>query len=183
MSLAAEGELPAGSRSQLGFAPSGAWTGDGHGWRTEVHRRQTAADEFRAMVGDRIFFAPGSSEIGGRARAVLKAQAEWLKRYPAIVVTIEGHADDPGSVLDNRVLAERRAEAVRRRLVEEGATPGRIKLVAHGGDRPVALCGEAVCAAQNRRAVSVLDAATVTSHAASGRTKDGDDRARGRLPR
>jgi len=125
-------------------------------WQVEVMRSPTVADEFRRRVGDRVFFASGSAELGARARSVLKAQAEWLRRYPTVTLTIEGHADDPGGMGDNLDLAQRRAEAVRQRLVEEGVAVDRIEVAVLGNSRRLALCDEAMCSAQNRRVISVL---------------------------
>ena len=95
-------------------------------WRVEVRRGALLADSFRSTVGDRVFFSAASIELGKRASDALSAQAQWLKRHPEVSVTIEGHADDPGAEGDNRMLAQRRADAVRRRLVEEGQRAGTI---------------------------------------------------------
>ncbi|MGE3916534.1 MAG: OmpA family protein [Hyphomicrobiaceae bacterium] len=118
-------------------------------------RRQVAlAQEFQDTAGDRVFFAETSAELGARARSVLQAQARWLTRNPDVPVVIEAHADDHGSrELDVR-LAQRRGEAVRERLVEEGVEAVRITLRSYGRDRPVAPCAAPECAAQNRRVVT-----------------------------
>lgn len=146
-----EGDGPV-QRSGLGapMPPPGA------SWQAEVRRTTHLADAFRTSAGDRVFFAAGSAEFGGRAREALSAQARWLAQHPEVTVTIEGHADDPGTAAENGALALRRAEAVRLRLMQEGIAPGRIRLVAHGAGRRVALCAEAVCSAQNRRAITVI---------------------------
>src|SRR5581483_3609962 len=47
-------------------------------------------------------------------------------------VTIEGHADDAGAARLNLEIAQRRAEAVRRRLIELGVRQERIHTVAYG---------------------------------------------------
>lgn len=114
-------------------------------------------DSFMLEAGDRVFFAARSSELGSRARAVLAAQARWLKRNPSLSAVIEGHADDAS--VDARgleQLAVERAEVVFGRLVEEGVEPERLAISAAGRRRPVALCSSSECAAQNRRAVTVL---------------------------
>jgi peptidoglycan-associated lipoprotein len=156
----------AARRSGLGVSPThipapGLGEGDAvsGSWQVDVRRAHVpvAADDFRTRIGDRVFFAAGSAELGSRARDVLRAQAEWLKRHPGLVVTIEGHADDPGPQDVNLDLAIRRAEAVRRRLVEEGVPAERVAGTAFGSEQRVALCLEAVCAAQNRRAVTILE--------------------------
>ena len=137
------------------------------GWRATIRAAAPSADEvFRASAGDRVFFGEGSADLGQKARGVLAAQAAWIGRHGIAGITIEGHADEPGSAADNTALAARRAEAVRRRLVEEGVPPERIAVVAYGREQPVAVCGEGVCSAQNRRAVTRVARAPATRNAA-----------------
>jgi peptidoglycan-associated lipoprotein len=112
--------------------------------------------EFQNQVGDRVFFSEASAELGARGRTVLEAQAAWLARHPALAVVIEGHADDAGAHSHNLELSERRADAVRRRLIQMGIAPERIRTVAYGRERQVADCAALACAAQNRRAVTVI---------------------------
>jgi outer membrane protein OmpA-like peptidoglycan-associated protein len=115
------------------------------------------ADQFLNEAGDRVFFGAGSAELGGRARTVLAAQAAWLQKRPDWRVTIEGHADDPPlSESELEDLSEVRAKAVRDRLVTEGISADRITIVPWGHLVPVATCVDALCQAQNRRAVTVL---------------------------
>ncbi len=110
--------------------------------------------EFQFTAGDRVFFAETSIELGARARTVLAAQARWLVRHPDQMVTIEAHADDGGTRERDVALSERRGNAVRERLLEEGVEAARIVVQSFGRDRPVATCNAPECAAQNRRAVT-----------------------------
>lgn len=134
-------------------------------WSTQVHPGAVRTDPGRTLgqrlrleVGDRVFFGPGSADLGARAHAVLAGQAEWLKRQPELIAVVEGHADDPGPVEENLRLASARAEAVRQRLVSEGVSPARVSVQAAGDTSRVAICGDPACAAQNRRAVTVVHA-------------------------
>jgi len=54
------------------------------------------------------------------ARTTLKANAEWLKKNPAVRVEIEGHCDERGTNEYNMGLAAKRAEAARDYLVSVG---------------------------------------------------------------
>lgn len=118
---------------------------------------ETVAMRFIVEAGDRIFFSAGSAQLGGRARSVLAAQARFMKRRPDLVATIEGHADDGAvSPAQQMELSRARAEIVRQRLIEEGVEEDRIDLVALARQRPVSDCPSPECAAQNRRAVTVL---------------------------
>ena len=113
------------------------------------------ATEFQAQVGDRVFSAKAAPSWA-HARAALEAQATWLKRHTSLAVTIEGHADDAETIGHNLEVSRRRAEAVRRRLIESGVAAERIRTAAYGRERPIARCNEPRCAVQNRRAVTVV---------------------------
>jgi peptidoglycan-associated lipoprotein len=128
-------------RMQLG-APAGLETGIGR--------------DFRSSVGDRVFFADCSAELSPRARSAINAQAQWLKRKPGLSVVVEGHADDSGSSDDNIELSRQRADAVRFRFIELGIAAERIRISAFGRNQTVADCTGTLCAAQNRRVVTVV---------------------------
>jgi outer membrane protein OmpA-like peptidoglycan-associated protein len=112
--------------------------------------------EFQSQVGDRVFFSDASAELGSRGRLALEGQAAWLLRNRELSVVIEGHADDAGDVAHNIEVSQRRADAVRRRLIQMGVAPDRIRIVAYGRERLIAECAAAGCAAQNRRAVTII---------------------------
>ena len=107
-------------------------------------------------VGDRVFFAANSKQIGGKARSVLRRQAQWLKKNPDLLVRIEGHSHDNGAQDANLVLSLHRAEQVRGRLIEEGVSADRITVFGRGRRAPVAICDSAMCAAQNRRVMTIV---------------------------
>jgi peptidoglycan-associated lipoprotein len=107
-------------------------------------------------VGDRVFFELNQSDLSQEARQTLDRQAAWLKRYPAVRVTVEGHCDERGTREYNMALGARRANAARAYLVALGVESGRIQTVSYGAERPAVLgTGESVWA-QNRRAVTVV---------------------------
>jgi peptidoglycan-associated lipoprotein len=124
--------------------------------------------EFQSQVGDRVFFGQASADLGARGRIALEAQAVWLARHPRLSVIIEGHADDSGADAQNLEVSERRAQTVCRRLIQMGVAPERIRTVAYGRERLIADCHLPACAAQNRRAVTVIGPSSDTAKAASG---------------
>jgi peptidoglycan-associated lipoprotein len=113
--------------------------------------------DFVVNVGDRVFFDTDSSDLSGQARATLDKQAEWLSHYGQYSFTIEGHADERGTREYNIALGARRAETVREYLVSRGIGAQRMRTISYGKERPVAVCDDISCWAQNRRAVTVLD--------------------------
>ncbi len=115
-----------------------------------------SAEYFRVTVGDRVFFATDSSALDDQARATLRAQAAWLAQNPGMAVTVEGHADERGTRAYNLALGARRAQAARDFLAAEGVSPGRLRTVSFGKERPVSLCSNESCWSQNRRAVTVV---------------------------
>ena len=112
--------------------------------------------DFVVNVGDRVFFESDSSELSQQARATLEKQAQWLQQYGNYGFTIEGHADERGTREYNIALSARRAQAVRDYLAARGVQPSRMRTVAYGKERPVAVCNDISCWSQNRRAVTVL---------------------------
>jgi len=108
-------------------------------------------------VGDRVFFGTNRSDIVSAARATLQRQAAWLKLYPALSVTVEGHADERGTRDFNLALGARRANAAKSYLVSLGVDPARVRTISYSKERPVALCSNESCWSQNRRAVTVIN--------------------------
>ncbi|HEC14622.1 MAG TPA: peptidoglycan-associated lipoprotein, partial [Rhodospirillales bacterium] len=59
-------------------------------------------------VGDRVFFDFDKYNVKADARKTLEKQAVWLKKYPSLVITVEGHTDERGTREYNLALGERR---------------------------------------------------------------------------
>ena len=110
-----------------------------------------------ASAGDRVFFAFDRSDISSEARQTLSRQADWLRRYPNVTVTIEGHCDERGTREYNLALGERRAQAVKNVLVALGIPAGRISTLSYGKERPAVVGSTEDAYAQNRRAVTVVN--------------------------
>ena len=116
--------------------------------------------EFLVTVGDRVFFETDSSNLTPTAMATLDKQAVWLNRYGNYRILIEGHADERGTREYNIALSAKRAQVVKEYLSSRGIDPSRMRTVAYGKERPVAVCNDISCWAQNRRSVTVLNASS-----------------------
>jgi len=114
--------------------------------------RQTGSDEIEKMglLGD-IHFDYDKAELRDADRQILARNAETLKKYDFLLITIEGHCDERGSVEYNLALGERRAKAASDYLVSLGVAAARLKTVSYGKEVP--LCSESTedCWARNRR--------------------------------
>ena len=114
-------------------------------------------EDFVQNAGDRVFFAFDHSDITPEAQAILQRQADWLKRYPNITLTVEGHCDDRGTREYNLALGERRASAAKRVLVALGVAANRIQTISYGKERPIVVGDNEQAWAQNRVGISVIN--------------------------
>ena len=112
--------------------------------------------DFQVNVGDRVFFAFDSSNLDDAARQTLAKEALWLKRFPAVDVTIQGNCDERGTREYNLALGARRAEAVKEYLTVAGISASRLTTISFGKEMPVCAESTEACWAQNRRSVSVI---------------------------
>ena len=118
---------------------------------------------FNQTIGDRVLFAVDTSTITPTGQTILDGQAQWLLTNADYRAVIEGHADEQGTREYNLALGQRRANAVREYLVSRGVPAARLEVTSFGKERPIAICSEESCYAQNRRAVTVLSFSAVTS--------------------
>jgi peptidoglycan-associated lipoprotein len=112
-----------------------------------------SADEIDRMglLAD-IHFDYDKSDIRGSETPILTKNAEALKKFDFLRITVEGHCDERGTVEYNLALGERRSKAALDYLVSLGVPADRMKSVSYGKEVP--LCQEKTedCWARNRRA-------------------------------
>ena len=115
-----------------------------------------SAEDLRVNVGHTVHFALDQYNVEQTDKALLGRQAAWLQRYPAVRVTIEGHADERGTREYNLALGARRANAVKEYLVSQGVSTGRVETVSYGKERPICTTSDEGCWSQNRRGVTIV---------------------------
>ena len=113
------------------------------------------ADFLASVISDTVHFDYDKYAIDGESQGILRSQAQWLVRYPAKSITIEGHCDERGTREYNLALGERRANAAKNYLVGLGVDASRVTTVSYGKERPVALGSDETAWAKNRRAVTI----------------------------
>jgi peptidoglycan-associated lipoprotein len=91
-------------------------------------------------------------------RAVLQRNADYLRRWPSVRVTIEGHADLRGTNEYNLALGERRANSIRAYLTGLGITADRLAVLSKGEESPLCTEDTEACHERNRRGQFVITA-------------------------
>ena len=107
--------------------------------------------EKSGLLGE-VFFDFDKAEIREPDRATLAKNADALKRFDFLRVTVEGHCDERGTVEYNLALGERRAKAAYDYLVSLGVPADRLKTVSYGKEVPVCRRPSEECWQRNRRA-------------------------------
>jgi peptidoglycan-associated lipoprotein len=98
-----------------------------------------------------IYFDFDSAEIKGEGTDIVAAHARYLAANSGTRVRLEGHTDERGSREYNIGLGERRAQAVRRALLLQGAADAQISTVSYGEERPAVSGHDEAAWAKNRR--------------------------------
>lgn len=85
-----------------------------------------------------VFFDLDKYNIRADQVATLTTNAVFLVQHPEIRVLLEGHCDERASRSYNMRLGTRRAESVKRFLVQHGVAEDRIETVSFGKEKPFA---------------------------------------------
>ena len=115
--------------------------------------RSMSAEEIDKMgLLAEVFFDFDRSDVRDSERAALQKNADVLKRFDFLRVTVEGHCDERGTVDYNLALGERRSRAAHDYLASLGVPADRLKTVSYGKEVPVCSDSNESCWQRNRRA-------------------------------
>lgn len=103
-----------------------------------------------------VYFDFDKSEIRGDARPILRANAEAL-RTSGLQVTVEGHCDERGSEEYNYALGQRRADSVKKYMINLGVPGSQMRTVSYGETRPAVMGHNESAWRYNRRGAFVVD--------------------------
>jgi outer membrane protein OmpA-like peptidoglycan-associated protein len=103
-----------------------------------------------------VFFDFNKSDITAAAAKVIRAAADNVKAGNVTQILVTGHTDTVGSAQYNQGLSERRAAAVKERLIADGVADGEITTRGVGKTGLLVPTADGVREAQNRRAEIVL---------------------------
>jgi peptidoglycan-associated lipoprotein len=119
-------------------------------WKESPGSRDTGMDS-KKLDMTAIYFDYDRSDIRADQRDTLKTNAEKINGMTGNV-TVEGHCDERGSEEYNLALGERRADTVKRYLVDLGVQSGRLSTVSFGESRPAVQGHDESAWRYNRRA-------------------------------
>ena len=98
-----------------------------------------------------IYFDYDQYVVKDEFKPTIEAHAKFLVANPQFKVLIQGNADERGSREYNLALGQRRADALKKRLVLLGAQDAQIESVSLGEEKPVCTDQTEECYAKNRR--------------------------------
>ncbi len=91
----------------------------------------------RIELKQTVYFATGKDRILSKSFALLNEVALALRDNATLNLRIEGHTDSQGGTKPNLILSRKRAESVRRYLIDQAISPDRLTAVGHGEDKPL----------------------------------------------
>ncbi|MGM0644924.1 MAG: OmpA family protein [Thermodesulfobacteriota bacterium] len=99
-----------------------------------VRREQ---DILRATFDSSVMFDFDSAKVKPGGVSELNRAASVFNRYPQTRIKVEGHTDASGDEEYNQKLSQRRAEAVKDVLVQQGVDSRRISTAGYGESQPI----------------------------------------------
>lgn len=117
--------------------------------RADFGGKNVAAGE--TLTLNNILFDQGKSELRPASLAELDRIAAFMKANPNAEIELSGHTSAEGDAAMNRSLSYARVKACKDYLVGKSIDTGRILVVGHGPDRPVAPNDSEAGRARNRR--------------------------------
>ncbi len=123
-------EVPASSKTQNAAPANNA--------AAQAGLQESADDRGQVLTIGDVSFEFNTAELSPAGEEAIAGIAEILLRYPDRTILIEGYTDDSGPAEVNRSISQRRAENVKRLLVEMGAAEDKIGAIGLGEYYPIA---------------------------------------------
>lgn len=98
-----------------------------------------------------VYFDFDKYNLRSDGKSALDANAGLLKQFLDVIVRIEGHCDERGTVEYNLSLGEKRARACMEYLTGLGIAANRISVISYGEEKPAVSGSDESAWSQNRR--------------------------------
>jgi outer membrane protein OmpA-like peptidoglycan-associated protein len=100
--------------------------------------RNVRITDTQIEIDERILFQTGKAVIMNESYGILGSVAQVMRDYEDFKISVDGHTDNVGSSSYNQRLSQKRAEAVRRHLIEkENISTSRLKARGFGESKPI----------------------------------------------
>ena len=103
-----------------------------------------------------VYFDLDKYNLVATAKTALENNAQVLKDNPNVMVKVEGHCDERGTVEYNLSLGEKRAKAAMDYMIDLGVSSSRLDMVSYGKERPVDNGHNEAAWSKNRRAAFIV---------------------------
>jgi peptidoglycan-associated lipoprotein len=157
---AGAGGYGSGATGEAGYGSGSGGGLDDAKWRELGINSEAEKQEFLAKAesfeNQDVYFDYDSYVLSEPAKKILDAKVGFLKRYPKVRVTVEGHCDNRGTNEYNLALGERRANSALQYLANSGLSSANLNIVSYGEERPLAGGNDEGAFAKNRRAHFVV---------------------------
>ncbi|HEY6290286.1 MAG TPA: OmpA family protein [Terriglobia bacterium] len=123
-----------------------------------------------------VLFATGRYELKADAKLALAKMAGILLAYPGLKLEVDGYTDSTGRDETNQTLSDKRAEAVRIFLVQQGGSPDSISAQGFGAGQPIASNDTAEGRQLNRRVDMIVSGSVIGTQVTSTAMASGGSR-------
>lgn len=103
----------------------------------KIERNLTLTPKGQTIRLSHLIFEQGKSVIDPASFDELDEVAQMLIDNPKLVIQLEGHTDNQGSMSKNMELSQERVDAVKDYLVDKKVSKSRVKTKAFGGTKPI----------------------------------------------
>lgn len=141
--------------SSTGGALVGGLDGSGQmsGMDPNLSYERNAINDASSVLAERvIYFEFDSDRVSPDFIDLVNHHGRYLATNGEVIMRLEGHGDERGTREYNVALGNRRAEAVKRLLMLQGAQPDQVPVISYGEEKPVALDHDEEAWRLNRRA-------------------------------
>ena len=114
------------------------------------------SDSGKAMGLQTVHFGYDSYILDESNKTQLKANAQILKDKPSIKVQVEGHCDARGGIQYNLALGEKRANSVKKFLIDLGVSADRLSVISFGKEKLLDNSDSEAAHTKNRRGTFVI---------------------------
>ena len=142
---------PSSTSSSPSSTGTAARSGVGPGAAVPPSRFGTNSGNASPDLKRSVYFEFDKYDVKPEYRALVEANARWLKANPKARLVIEGNADEQGSREYNLALGQKRAESVSKMMTLLGVRAEQVEAISYGEERPRSDGHDEKAWSQNRR--------------------------------